>query len=422
VARPSGSIETARVRKDGTRVAVALTITPIRDRDGAVVSASVVARDITARKAAEEALAASERRHRALFEHANDLVAVLDARATLREVSPSHLRALGYAPGELKGRPILDYIHPEDAAAVQRAFAACLAAPGAVTTVELRLRRADGSWRMVEAINHNHTGDPAIGGVLVTSRDVTVRKRMEDELARSNAELAQFAYVASHDLQEPLRTITNYLQLLKRRYQGRVLDAGADEYMAFAVDGAARMQALIQAVLAYARAGTHGGTFAPVACRALVDAAVATLEARIADTGARVAHEGLPTVRGDGAQLGQLFQNLIGNALKFRRQGVTPEVTVTAARAGAEWTIAVRDNGIGIPPDQAARVFQMFQRLHTREEYEGTGIGLALCQKIVERHGGRIWVESTPGEGATVLFTLPANEAEARGAREETTA
>jgi len=228
------------------------------------------------------------------------------------------------------------------------------------------------------------------------------------ELERSNAELQQFAYVASHDLQEPLRTITSYLTLLQRRYQGK-LGADADEFIGFATDGAQRMSALIKAVLAYSRVGTHGAAFGTTDCGGLVAVAVANLEARIAESGAQVVYDALPAVHGDAAQLGQLFQNLIGNALKFTRPDTPPLVRVEAERQGERWLVRVVDNGIGISPTHTARIFQMFGRLHTRTEYEGTGIGLAVCQRIVERHGGRIWVESAPGQGAAFLFTLPAS-------------
>ncbi len=251
----------------------------------------------------------------------------------------------------------------------------------------------------------------------VADRVTAVYRRLviqQGELERSNGELQQFAYVASHDLQEPLRTVTSYLALLQRRYQGRLGD-DADTFIGYATDGAQRMSTLIKAVLAYSRVGTHGAAFGPADCAALVGAATANLEARIAETGARVVHEALPTVHGDAAQLGQLFQNLIGNALKFTRPGVPPQVRVSAERQGGRWLVRVADNGIGIAPAHAGRIFQMFGRLHTRDEYEGTGIGLAVCQRIVERHGGRIWVESAPGQGATFLFTLPALPTRADG-------
>ncbi|MGH8606848.1 MAG: sensor histidine kinase [Gammaproteobacteria bacterium] len=221
---------------------------------------------------------------------------------------------------------------------------------------------------------------------------------------RSNAELEQFAYVASHDLQEPLRMVASYLQLLERRYQGR-LDADAHEFIGYAVDGAKRMQVLINDLLAYSRVTTRRQPLVPVDCEAVLKATLADLGRAIAETGATVTHGPLPKVSGDPIQLGQLFQNLIGNALKFRGKE-PPEVRIEAAEHPSEWVFSVRDNGIGIEPQYAERVFVIFERLHGPGRYPGTGIGLAICKKIVARHGGRIWVESQPGQGATFYFTI----------------
>ncbi len=228
------------------------------------------------------------------------------------------------------------------------------------------------------------------------------------ELARSNAELEQFAYVASHDLQEPLRMVASFTQLLARRYRGR-LEKDADEFIGFAVDGATRMQALINDLLAYSRVGTRGKPFAPTDCGAVLQMALDNLARSVLESGAVITHDPLPTVWGDAVQLTQVFQNLIANAVKFRGQE-TPRIHVSAKRQGSQWVFAVRDNGIGIDPDQQERIFMIFQRLHHRSEYPGTGIGLAICKKILERHGGRIWVESKPDEGATFYFSLPEGE------------
>ena len=230
--------------------------------------------------------------------------------------------------------------------------------------------------------------------------------RRAQELARSNADLEQFAYVASHDLQEPLRMVASYVQLLARRYKGK-LDPDADTFIRYAVDGAMRMQALINDLLAFSRVGTRGKEPVPVPLEKCAERALAHLRLALEESGAEVKVEPLPWVKGDESQLAQLLQNLVGNAVKFRGER-PPRIRISATREEDTLTVSVEDNGIGIEPQYYERIFAIFQRLHGKEEYPGTGIGLSICKKIVERHGGRIWVESTPGQGSTFRFTLPA--------------
>jgi PAS domain S-box-containing protein len=250
------------------------------------------------------------------------------------------------------------------------------------------------------------------------ARDISERKRFEDlllrqseELKRSNTELEQFAYVASHDLQEPLRMVASYMQLLAERYQGQ-LDAKADKYIGYAVDGARRMQALINDLLALSRVNSRGAEFVSTDCESVIGRVLHDLDAGIRSANALVECEGLPTVMADEQQIAQLLQNLIGNALKFRAADA-PHIRLAAEQQNGLWLFSVQDNGIGIDPEHADKIFILFQRLHSRQQYDGTGIGLAICKKIVERHGGRIWVESEPGKGSTFKFTLPVTQPDA---------
>ena len=283
---------------------------------------------------------------------------------------------------------------------------------GSVQHGEGDLLRGDGTRLPIEyACAPIRDGSGVVGAVL-SFRDVTERRAAEREieerareLARSNADLEQFAYVASHDLQEPLRAVVSYLQLLERRYGGQ-LDERAERYIGHAVDGGRRMQTLITDLLTFSRVGRRDMAMEPVDLERLLDRAEASLRVAIEESNATVTHDPLPTVDGDTTQLTQLFQNLLGNAIKFRGEA-SPTVHVSAERQDGAWLISVRDNGIGIAPEYRERVFVLFQRLHGRDEYGGTGIGLAVCKKIVERRGGTLWVEDTPGGGSTFRFTIP---------------
>jgi light-regulated signal transduction histidine kinase (bacteriophytochrome) len=243
----------------------------------------------------------------------------------------------------------------------------------------------------------------------VEQRTEALRKVVE-ELARSNKDLEQFAYVASHDLQEPLRQVRAFVQILRDRHLGK-LEGDAERYMEFVYEGAVRMSNLVRGLLEYSRVGAKDTGKRPISCQEALEAALANLQASIAEARAVVTHDDLPTVLAEPLQLTQLFQNLIGNAIKFRRDGVAPIIHVKCCRDGRQWLFTVKDNGIGIAPEFREKVFMIFQRLHGREKYPGTGIGLAICKKIVEQHGGKVWIESQVNEGSTFYFTLPEERA-----------
>ncbi|TAN56230.1 MAG: hypothetical protein EPN26_04130 [Rhodospirillales bacterium] len=254
----------------------------------------------------------------------------------------------------------------------------------------------------------------ALGAARQTQEELVQKRTMElteanAALNRSNAELEQFAYAVSHDLQEPLRMVASYVQLLGRRYQGK-LDEDADAFIGFAADGAKRMQRMITDLLEYSRVQSKGDPFRPVPLGEALDLALGNLELIIQESKAKMIlpDQDMPVVPGDKSQLSRLFQNLIGNAIKYRNPELAPEIRISCEQRSPFWTIAVEDNGIGIEPQHFERIFRVFQRLHGRNQYEGSGIGLAICKKIVERHGGRIWVVSTPDKGTTFRFTLPA--------------
>ena len=365
-------------------------------------------------------VAASELRYRTLLDALEEGVVLIAPDGAILTTNPSAQRILDlpetgatvmdWHPLDNDGKPLPDERRPH--VITRRTGAPC-------TGVEIGLRRADGgiTWlsKSTRAI-----GPAPPYGVVCSFVDVTERREAEqalaqaaaeierhaEELERSNEELEQFAYVASHDLSEPLRMVTSYLQLLERRH-GKDLDDDAKQFIGFAVDGAGRMRTLIDDLLAYSRAGAARPSKQPVDVRATVDSTLRSLSAALEDAEARVeVQEELPVVQGDPVAIGQLFQNLISNAVKFRN-GVRPHVKVEAEAADGEWVFSVTDNGIGIQPEHAERIFTMFQRLHTRDDFAGNGIGLSICRKIVERHGGRIWVEPAEGGGSRFAFTIP---------------
>jgi len=399
----------------GHYVWLEINANPLIDDKGQVVGAIVDSRDITQRKQAQEALARSEQYAQQLVDHSRDLIMIIGADTKIRYASPAVERIIGYTPAERIGHSVFELVSPDDLPKVLSNFRESLAQGAADGTVEARTQHRDGSWRDLEIHATNLLHEPAIAGILLNTRDITERKLAEQKLAsyaaaleESNQELQQFTYVASHDLQEPLRMVTSYLQLMQRRYSDQ-LDADAEEFIGYAVDGAARMSELLKGLLIYSRVQTQGDPLQPTDCQVLVEQVLATLRLALEESDAVITCDPLPTLAADPIQLGQLFQNLIGNALRFRSTQ-PPRIHIGAQRQKAGWAFSVRDNGIGIDPQYAERIFAIFQRLHAREAYPGTGIGLAICKRIVQRHGGRIWVESEPGKGATFYFTLPVRE------------
>lgn len=355
-----------------------------------------------------EAANAPGTEHRRYFEMSPEMLCTIGFDGTFREVNRSFVSGLGCEAVDLDcGYDEL--IHPDDRAATC-AEAVSRADQRDVVSFENRYRHADGEYRWLSWSVEPDTEDALLYCV---ARDMTEQReqaavvsKLLAELERSNTDLAQFAYVASHDLSEPLRMVSSYVQLLADRYVGQ-LDADADEFIAYAVDGATRMKVLIDDLLTYSRAGGTAIIRRPVDCDVLVAAALADLDVVVVESGATVVVGELPTVVGDPGQLAQLFHNLLSNALKFVGADVSAEVRVSAERVDGAWCFSVEDNGIGIAEAHRARIFLMFKRLHGRAEYPGTGIGLALCHKIVSRFGGRIWLEGRSGPGTIFRFTVP---------------
>lgn len=350
------------------------------------------------------ALGESEERFRRIVD-ITPLPLVLTRRSDSRVVyiNARAAEAFGVATERNPDETATDYWDdPADRAAMMEA----LAADGQIINREVVLKRRNGErfTALLSAANVTLRGEELM---LVALLDITERKRLEDELGRSNRDLEQFSYAVSHDLQEPLRMVSSYLKLLERRYAPK-LDAEGLEFIGFAVDGAQRMSRMITDLLDYSRVHRRGNCFAAVDLDSVLSDALANLSTAITTRGAQVTAAPLPTIWGDASQLMRVFQNLIGNALKYRDAERTPHITISAEQHAGEWIVSIADNGIGIDPAHADRLFQVFQRLHPRGSYEGTGVGLALCRRIMERHHGRIWVESAgEGLGSTFRFALP---------------
>ncbi|SFF77141.1 PAS domain S-box-containing protein [Halopelagius inordinatus] len=401
---------------DGGRVVCEVRVSLLR-ADGEFSGTVGVARDISERTATERRF---ERRANEIelerykqytddvLDAVDDIFYILDEDGHLRRWNESLCEVSGYADDEVRSMHALEFF---DSGAVDSDDVSEAIRTGfetGHTRIQANVLTKDGDsvpYEFYGASLEDPDGNPVIAGI---GRDVTERKETKRRLEESNERLEQFAYAASHDLQEPLRMVSSYLSLVDRRY-GEELDDDAAEFIEYAVDGAERMRDMIDALLTYSRVEMRGDDFDRIDLETLLEDVQKNLELKIEETEAEVTVESLPRVHGDRGQLQQVFQNLLSNALEYSGDA-RPRVHVSATRRGSEWALTVRDEGIGIDPKHADRIFEVFQRLHTRDEHPGTGIGLALCRRIVERHGGRIWADSESGEGSAFRFTLPAAE------------
>ncbi len=384
-------------------------------RLGAVVRRSLAeVKQLIERKRAEQALRESEERFRLLVEGVKGYaIFFMDKNGRVVTWNRGAEQMKGYTAAEVTGRHFSCFYTPEDIAKNRPSQSLVMATERGQYAEEAQRVRKDGSVFWANAtITALYDENGSLRGFAKVVQDITERKKYEEqlkqineELQRSNTDLQQFAYVASHDLCEPLRAVNSFMELLKQRYKDK-LDEKAIEYINYAASGARRMGDLLTGLLAYSRVQTHGKPQLAVPSQAALNAAVKNLRASIAESNAAITTDPLPDVRADGMQLVQLFQNLIQNAIKFRTDK-RPEIHVGCRRNENHWLFSVRDSGIGIDPQNHERIFEIFRQLHARDKYPGFGVGLAICKRIVERHGGKIWVESEPGKGSTFYFTIP---------------
>jgi len=403
--------------KNGSFITILVNASPIFDSLGNVIAILGIARDITKLKQFEEELKGSEERLKIIFEYAPDAYYLSDFEGNFIDENKAAEELIGYKREELIGKNFLDLglLSPDYFEKAVEGLAKNVAGEPTGPD-EFVLNRKDGQQLPVEIRTYpvNIRGQDLTLGI---ARDITERKQVEGklketvaELKRTNADLEQIIKVAYHDLQEPLRTVSSYVQLLKRNYKGK-LDKDADEFIGYTVDGVNRMHRLISDLLTYLNAGTKDKPFESVDTSNVIDNVVASLRKIIDETGAVITYDPLPIVVADNLQLFQLSKNLISNAIKFHGEE-SPRIHISARQRENEWLFSVHDNGIGIGPEFHGRIFNLFQRLHNGNEYPGTGIGLAISKKIVENHGGQIWVESESGRGSTFYFTIPKRRGE----------
>ncbi len=399
-------VETGIIKEDGTLTWTNVSAAPVNFSDWRVV---IVTTDITERKKTQDSLLFQA----CLLENISDAIIACNLHDLITNWNAAAEELYGWKSEHVLGMTMAEVLRTEYIGSTAAQVQAELEQQGSWKGEVIHYRNNGAPLNVLSSVAQLKDASGKLIGLVLVNRDITERKRIEmalraqtQELQRSNADLEQFAYIASHDLQEPLRMVASYTELLRERYAGQ-LDARADKFINYAVDGARRMQLLVSDLLSYSRIGTQGKPFEPTDTEFILKRVLSSIALKIRETDAQIAYGHLPVVTADPIQIGQLFQNLISNAIKFRGNDA-PRITVAAHQLGGGlWQFSVADNGIGIDSEYAQRIFQIFQRLHERATYPGSGIGLAIAKKIVERHGGKIWFESEAGHGATFHFTLP---------------
>ncbi|HLO77455.1 MAG TPA: PAS domain S-box protein [Magnetospirillum sp.] len=394
---------------------------PISADNGAFLGYMGYCFDVTTRRRSEESLRRRESELRAIYDASNVAIFHIDRHGMISQENRHAAEMFGFLPGQLSGADYFQFLQPEDRASARANLDRAFNDPADMQVERLYQRQDGGQFWGRLSIERARDDAGNVSGIVAVVVDITDRRMAELELERvcrtlqtSNAELEQFAYVASHDLREPLRMVSSYISLLERRY-AQMFDQDGKDFLGFIRDGAQRMDRMVLDLLAFSRIDRRGAPIVPMSAADAMAAALDNLKIAIDESGAQVQVDlpALPAVMGDIHQIISLFQNVIGNALKYHQPGKQPHIRVDCRNEAPLWHFTVADDGIGIAPEFHDRIFQLFQRLHTREAYEGTGIGLAMCKKIVERHQGAIWVDSAPDQGTTFHFTLrEADEAE----------
>jgi len=399
-------IECLAERPDGSRFWFTPYPAVLRDAEGSITGGINLLVDITSRKLAQSRAEQAGLLLGAIVDSSDDAIISKDLNGTITSWNKSAERLFGYTAEEIIGQSVTRLI-PADRLDEEPRIIERLKAGERVDHFETVRRRKDGTLLDISlTISPVRDANGRIIGASKIARDITQRQRAEAEIRRANRDLEQFAFSASHDLQEPLRSVKIYSELLTQRFSSK-LDGQALEFLRYLRAGAARMELLVSDLLAYTQVSKREDGPEFVDANAALKLVLEGMASSISESGARITSDPLPEVPMHGAQLQQLFQNLIGNAIKYRSPNCAPVIHVAAERQGSGWTFTVTDNGIGIAPEYKEKVFGLFKRLHTNEEYSGTGIGLAICQRIVDQHNGRIWVESEPGRGSAFRFTIP---------------